>query len=708
MAEVAVGFLWHMHQPYYKDPVSETYLMPWVRLHAIRGYYDMIALLEEYPAIRSTFNLVPSLLTQIMDYTDNGLRDTDFYLSQKNPADLSSDEKKHIVSRFFMCNYQTMIAPFPRYASLFEKRGEIKNSKDLDGIVKKFSHQDILDLQVLNNLTWTGFTARKNKGIRDLIKKGRSYTESDKRYLLDFHIEIMKKIIPLYRKAYEEGRIEITISPFYHPIGPLVMNVGYALRSLNTPLPDEAFSHPEDLNAQIVKAISFHKELFGAAPKGMWPSEGSVCPEMIDLMGEHGIAWAASDEAILFASLKQSRTGAKLYKPYRMLSDKSAVSLFFRDRPLSDHIGFMYAKNQPEQAADNFMHHLDNIRKGSKAYDFTPFISIILDGENPWEYYSDSGEGFLRSLYSQLESTPGIQTSTYNDFLDKNPPGQSIANLYTGSWINHNFAIWIGHEEDRKAWEYLARTRRYVESKGSDAHQLAWEEIYIAEGSDWFWWYGDDFVTVNDEQFDRLFRLHLANCYTLHNDTVPEELSQSIITPHDVAPEKMPVGFIHPVIDGKVSHFYEWVKAGYYVASSGSASMYRHQQYLSHLFFGFDLEHLYIRMDFLNTSEYLTVQMNVLSPEAVRISIPLAGKVMSLTRPGDNSFEAKDHLDSVAFDRVLEFKIPFKLLGAVPRQRIRFSLCLKDKGFEVERHPSNGLLSIVIPEKDFEKVMWHV
>jgi len=708
MKEIALGFLWHMHQPYYKDPVSETYMMPWVRLHAIRGYYDMIALLEEYQGIRSTFNLVPSLLTQIMDYTDNGLRDTDFYLSQKNPADLSADEKKHIVSRFFMCNYQTMIAPFQRYASLYEKRGEIKNPRDLDGIVKKFTNQDILDLQVLNNLTWTGFSARKDKGIKELIKKGRSYTDSDKRYLLDFHLELMKNIIPLYRRAYEQGRIEITVSPFYHPIGPLVMNVGYALRSLDTPLPDEAFSHPEDLNAQIAKAILFHKELFGTAPKGMWPSEGSVCPEMIDLLGEHGITWAASDEAILFGSLKQSRVGAKLYKPYRMVSGRSDVSLFFRDRPLSDHIGFMYAKNQPEQAAGNFMHHLENIRKGSKAYDFTPFVAIILDGENPWEYYSDSGEAFLRSLYSQLESTPGIKTSTYNDFLGKNPPDQSISNLYTGSWINHNFAIWIGHEEDRKAWEYLARTRRYVEAKGADAHPLAWEEIYIAEGSDWYWWYGDDFITVNDEQFDRLFRLHLANCYTLHNDPVPAELSQSIITPHDVAPEKMPVGFIHPVIDGKVTHFYEWVKAGYYSATSGSSSMYRHQQYLSHLYFGFDMDHLYFRMDFLNVSENMTVEMNVLSPEAVNISIPLAGKVMSLNKPGDDSSAAEDHTDSVAFDRVLEFRIPFKVLGTVPRQRIRFWLCLMDKGLEVERHPSNGLLSLVIPEKDFEKVMWHV
>jgi len=708
MKDVSVGFLWHMHQPYYKDPVSGTYLMPWVRLHAMRGYYDMIALLDDYPGIRCTFNLVPSLLSQILDYVDGGLRDLDFYVSEKSPSDLTSDEKKHIVSRFFMCSPQTMITPFPRYAHLFEKRGVVKSPKELDAITKKFTSHDILDLQVLFNLAWTGFTMRKDKGIKDLIKKGRSYTESDKRYLLDFQIEIMKRIIPHYKAAYEAGRIEITTSPFYHPISPLVMNVGYALRSLDTPLPDEAFSHPEDLNAQITKAMSFHENLFGAPPRGMWPSEGSVCPEMMELLANNGIEWTASDEAILFASLKQSRTGARLYKPYRVSSGTADVSMFFRDRPLSDHIGFMYAKNPPDQAADNLMHHLNNIRKGSKSFDFNPFVSMILDGENPWEYYPDSGEQFLRRLYGQLESAEGIKTSLFHDYLQENPAKQSIANLYTGSWINHNFGIWIGHEEERKAWEYLSRTRNYVEAKGDAADPLAWEEIYIAEGSDWFWWYGDDFVSENDEQFDSLFRLHLANCYTLHNDTPPAELSQSIITPHDIIPEKMPVGFIQPQIDGRVTHFYEWLKAGYYSPAGGSTSMYRHQQLLSQLFFGFDAEHLYMRIDFHSITDKVTVQVDILTPEPLRLSIPLSGSPLVLFMSGYNTYEKRAERGSVAFDDILEFKVPFTMLGVAPRQRIRFFLSLIEKELEVERHPSNGLLSLIIPENDYEKVMWYV
>ncbi len=708
MREVSVGFLWHMHQPYYKDPVSGTYLMPWVRLHAVRGYYDMIALLEDYPGIRCTFNLVPSLLAQIMDYTDNGSRDTDFHLSQKSPSDFTLDERKQLLTRFFMCHQQTMIAPFPRFNDLYEKRGAIRNPRQLESVAKKFTHQDILDLQVLFNLTWMGFTARKDKRIRDLISKGRSFSESDKRFLLDFQIDIMKEIIPLYRKAQAEGRIEITASPFYHPIGPLVMNVGHALRSLDTPLPTEVFSHPQDLRVQISKAVSLHEQLFGKPPKGMWPSEGSVCPEMIELLADNGIEWSASDEDILFASLRQSRTGTRLYRPYRATSGTSGVSMFFRDRPLSDHIGFVYAKNPPGQAAENFTNHLRNIHKGSRGYTFNPFVSIILDGENPWEYYPDSGEEFLRALYSNLLSTPGVQTSLFGEYLKDNPAGDTVGNLYSGSWINHNFAIWIGHEEDRKAWEYLARTRNYVESKGSSANPLAWEEIYIAEGSDWFWWYGDEFTSENDEQFDRLFRLHLANCYTLHGDTAPSELSKSIITPHDIIPGKIPSGFVHPIIDGKVSHFYEWLKAGYYAAAGSSTSMYRQQRILSHLYFGFDAEHLYMRMDFFNTSGDLTVQMDIVSPEQLRLQIAPADRIMTLSSVKNNRLELKTELTSVAFEHVLEFGIPFTLLSASAGQRIRFSVSLALKGLEVERHPASGFLSVTVPEEYFEKVMWYV
>lgn len=708
MRDVAVGFLWHMHQPFYKNPVTDTFLLPWVRLHSVRGYYDMIALLDDYPDIACTFNLVPSLLAQIIDYTDKGLRDTDFMLSEKRPADLTLEEKEQVLSRFFMGNFNTMIAPFPRYLNLLEKRGRSIRADDLASAVKQFTDQDILDLQILFNLSWVGFMARKDKDIRDLIRKGRFYSESDKMFLLAYHIEIMKRIIPHYRKAHEQGRIEITVSPFYHPIGPLVMNVGYALRSMDTPLPGEPFSHPEDLDMQVRKAIRFHKSLFGTEPRGVWPSEGSVCPEMVEVMAGNGIKWFASDEDILFASLHRSRTGAKLYKPYLVEHGPFDVAMFFRDRQLSDSIGFVYAQNPPDQAAGNLMYHLKSISKGAKAYDYNPFVSVILDGENPWEYYPDGGEGFLRALYGALSSSPEVGTSRYSDFLDANPPAERLSNLYTGSWINHNFAIWIGHEEDRKAWELLARTRRYVHSKGETADPLAWEEVLIAEGSDWFWWYGEDFSSGDNESFDNLFRTHLANCYRLHGDTPPLELSKSIITHHEVAPVHVPAGFIHPVIDGKVSHYYEWLKAGCFVPPGTSTSMYRQHPVVSKIYYGFDREHLFLRVDFTGVPGNSAVSAHIVSPNEYVLRVPFPGHAMSLQAVAGGEGRAAARLTGCAFRNILEIEVPFSSLGAAPSHRMRFFVTLQEDDLEIERHPSTGVLSFCVPDDKFERILWHV
>ncbi|MDT8271944.1 MAG: glycoside hydrolase family 57 protein [Desulfomonilia bacterium] len=707
MKDVFVGFLWHMHQPYYKDPVSGALLMPWVRLHAIRGYYDMIALLAVYPDIRCTINLVPSLLAQLLDYTEEGLRDSDFLLSQKKASDLTADEKKQVISRFFMCNHHTMIAPFPRYQGLLEKRGRARTHDQLDAAVKEFTSQDILDLQVLFNLTWIGFMGRKDKGIADLIKKGRSFTEADKAYVLEFHIKIMEQLVPLYRQRSDEGQIEISTSPFYHPISPLLMNVGFALRSLDTPLPREAFSHPEDLDAQVRKAREFHDRVFGRPPTGMWPSEGSVCPEMVEILEKNKIRWMASDESILFLSLKQARTGSLLYQPYRVVSGDAEVAMYFRDRPLSDHISFVYAKNPPENAVKDFLYHLDNIRKASKAYDFEPFVPIILDGENPWEHYPDGGEGFLRGVFERLTTTPGLHTSHFGDFLETHPPRATIGNLYTGSWINHNFAIWIGHEEDRKAWEYLARTRAYVESKGEDAHPLAWEEIYIAQGSDWFWWYGEDFTTENDEDFDRLFRLHLRNCYELHHDTPPQELSESIITLHDITPMSIPTGFVAPILDGAVSHFYEWRKAGHYRGARNSASMYQHDQVLADLYFGFDAKHLHMRMDFTSPPGKLTIMLHIMAPKAMLLTIPVPGENLAIASVEGEDLVHTDEISTMKVGAILEFSVPFAALLAEAGQRMRFFVSITKGGLEVERHPGAGLLSFTVPDSGTERILWY-
>jgi alpha-amylase/alpha-mannosidase (GH57 family) len=708
MREVSVGFLWHMHQPYYKDPVAGTYLLPWVRLHSVRGYYDMIALLEEFPEVACAFNLVPSLLTQIEDYTTRGLRDTDFILSEKRPSDLTLEERVQILARFFTGNVQTLISPFSRYQRLLEKRGLPAGARGYDEAAKRFTDQEILDLQVLFNLTWIGFMGRKDKNLIDLVAKGRSFSESDKAYVLARHLDLMREIIPLYRKAHQEGRVELTTSPFYHPIGPLLMNVGYALRSLDTPLPDEPFSHPEDLEVQVSRAVEYHESVFGVRPGGLWPPEGSVCPEMLEILAARGIRWIASDEDILFASLRQARTGMALHRPYLVEHAGSELAMFFRDRPLSDSIGFVYSRNPPEQGAQNFMQHLRNIARGARAYDFEPFVSVILDGENPWEYYPDGGERFLRTLYGELSATPGIRTARFGDALERTPPSRSFTGLYTGSWINHNFAVWIGHEEDRKAWEMLARTRGYLESKGGHASDLAWEELYIAEGSDWFWWYGEDFSSANDEDFDNLFRLHLSNCYLLHHDQPPQELSRSIIGHHEVVPLRPPSGFVAPIIDGRVSHYYEWLKAGCHVPPVTSTSMYRRAPLVTRVFYGFDRESLFVRVDFTAVPADAAVCVHVVSPRERTIHVSRKKSTASVHAASGLVREQIAELPDMAWESILELKVPFSLLDTDPSQRVRFFVAVLQEELEIERHPSAGVLSFTVPDEKFERILWHV
>jgi alpha-amylase/alpha-mannosidase (GH57 family) len=678
--------------------------MPWVRLHAVRGYYDMIAVLEEFPKIRCTFNLVPSLISQLIDYTDNNQTDIDFILSGKHPSELVIEEKKQIIERFFSCNQATMIAPFDKYEELLKR----KSGKKSEEAAREFNEQDMMDLQVLFNLTWIGFTGRKDQGISDLIKKGRHYTESDKRYVLNYHMKLMKKIIDLYRQAKSREQIEITVSPFYHPISPLVMNVSYALRCMETRLPEEGFSHPKDIDSQIKKAIDLFRDTFGEPPKGLWPSEGSVCPEMVEMLADNGIKWAASDEDILFLSLREQKTGMKLFRPYTVADGNKTISMFFRDRALSDMIGFIYSKNDPETAAADFVSHLEDIKKGSRIYGFNPFVSIILDGENPWEYYPDGGEQFLRNLYSDLSESQNIKTDTFNSFLQGNPPGAKIHNLYTGSWINHNFSIWIGHEEDRKAWDYLAKTRRYVESKGNDAHELAWEEIYIADGSDWYWWFGDEFTILNKGDFDRLFRLHLRNCYELHGDAPPPYLFQSIITPYDISPQKEPSGFIRPVIDGQVTHFYEWKKAGVYLARPESSSMYRHMGFIHKIFYGFDEQNLYFRLEVGTLPGNSRIKLYLTLPEEMEVVLPLKEARVIIKKGKDDSPGKVADDSEIVFDESIEIRIGFNVLGLMPHQKIRFYFVLDETGIEMERHPATGLLALEVPDRGFERKMWYV
>ncbi|MBI3014233.1 MAG: hypothetical protein HYY65_04000 [Candidatus Tectomicrobia bacterium] len=435
MSPLAVAFVWHMHQPYYTDPVSRTALLPWARLHSTRSYYDMASLLEEFADVRVTFNLVPSLLRQIEQYSRQEIHDPFRDVAEIPASDLEIRHKIFLLRFFFYANRETMVDPYPRYRELLSQRGRHHQEKEVESRIREFSVQDYRDLQVWFNLTWMGFQARKKiPELNDLFEKGARFSEEDKRLVLEAQDRIVAEVIPLYRKLADQGRIELTTSPFYHPILPLLIDTGSARRALlNLPLP-APFRYPQDAEAQIRRAVQFHQDLFGKPPRGLWPSEGSVCPELIPILTEAGLQWTATDEEILIHSLGAGRYRSEsLYQPYRVSHQGREISIIFRDKTLSNLISFSYSRRPSRDAAADLRNHLQGIESRLGSAEHPPLCAIILDGENPWEYYPGGGEEFLRLVYSSL--TGNLRTTTVSAYLEQYPAQETLPTLFTGSWI---------------------------------------------------------------------------------------------------------------------------------------------------------------------------------------------------------------------------------------------------------------------------------
>ncbi len=512
-----LAFIFHMHQPYYKDLLTQEAALPWVRLHGVKDYLDMVKILEKYPLIRQTFNIVPSLFEQIEDYTNRNIKDKFFELSYKEASSLTGEEKSFILENFFSINKDTVIATFPRYFELYFKR---ENQKD-------FNTQDYLDLQAWFNLAWIDPYFRNSiPELKKVVAKARFFTEEEKHTVLDKQVEILEDIIPTYRNFMALGQIEVSVTPYYHPIMPLLFNTNIAREAnKNSSLPKIGFSFPEDAKAQIYEAVKFYQERFGVAPCGMWPSEEAVSEHILPFIINSGINWIVTDEAILFKSLRlKKREGRVLYQPYLLERKDGNLNIVFRDRNLSDLIGFIYHRWKAEVAVTDFMKHLENIALEFPKED--TLVTIAMDGENAWEYFANDGHDFLELLYQRLSEATFVKTTTVSEYIKNHPARNKIRRLAAGSWIYGEFSKWINNPFKNKAWEYLSIARKLLEemrSKKQGIPDLAWKQIHIAEGSDWFWWYGD-----NQMDFDRLFRRHLANFYTILGKDIPEYLKKPL------------------------------------------------------------------------------------------------------------------------------------------------------------------------------------
>lgn len=747
-----VALIWHNHQPFYKNPATGKYMLPWVRMHAVKDYYDMVSILKEYPGVHCTFNLVPSLIFQL-DECAAGAKDVWQAVSEKPASELTRDEREFILRRFFDANWDKIIKRHPRYWQLLQKRGETVTDASISRALQIFTDRDYRDLQVWFNLAWLDPDFKEGDPLmKALIDKGQGFTEEDKRRVLAKHVQIMRQVIPLYRSMQDSGQIEVTTTPFYHPIMPLLYNVELArVASPKLNLPSRAFAHAGDVEAQLGMAVRFYENHFGCKPRGLWPSEQAVGQDIVGLVSDAGFQWMVSSEGVLARSLGVSlRDGSGnvvrpdlLYKPYIVEEEGRSVVVLFRDIALSDKIGFSYSGMNGAAAALDFMNYLRKVKRDLAGTPGPHVVTVALDGENCWEYYDNDGKEFLHSLYKMLSADPGFKAVTVEEYLKAHPAKDRIPVLHTGSWISDNLETWVGETEENKAWDYLARARDVLaeytsENAGNEAAQeavaLAWDELYAAEGSDWFWWYGDDQDSGNDAAFDELFRTHLQNVYSAIGQAIPAYLYMPIVPKEAAKPDVQMSGFAKVTPDGKIDPG-EWAPAAmYFKTEAAPMTGGGGEMILRALWVGVDAESLYLRFDmrgglkdFLGTDATLAAYLsNPRRAEAnsvprssgqgsaatalgfapgaeVLVSFkdlggPGPAKARLAFAGGDETWVDVKELPGAAADRTIELKVPFADVGLQPGDAVSLAVVASKNGRNVDMLPVEGPAEVRVPE----------
>ncbi|MCX5643016.1 MAG: glycoside hydrolase family 57 protein [Candidatus Omnitrophica bacterium] len=675
-----VVFVWHFHQPCYLDYATGIYRMPWVRLHAIKDYYGFALTLSRFPEIKATFNLTPVLVAQILDILKRRASDKFLDLSYRSADTLDSEEQLFLLRDFFSLNWETMVPLFPRYQQLLVKRGRTASGAELEERVRDFSVSEWRDLQVLFNLAWFHPTLRQEEGLlKDLVRKGRNYTEEEKTALLDFQYEIMARIIPLWKRMSGEGQIEISTSPYYHPILPLLLSGPQPL--------------PEDAALQVRMAREFCRDIFGSEPAGCWPSEGAVSNETLNLLTREGFLWTATDEGILRRSWDGGELPADgIYQPYAYQGDAGQIKVIFRDQHISDKIGFAYQFQEAKAAAENLCADLSRVKR--LLGDGPGAVHIILDGENAWESYPVNGVPFLTTLYATLSARKEFKTYTASQSLSETRT-LPLNRIHTGSWINQDLHIWSGYPAADFAWQAVARARqaRRIEEFGEPARS----SVLAAEGSDWFWWLSPEHCSGRDQEFDDLFRLFLINFYRFQGEKEPEDL-QNFTKELQAEKVRLPKNPIQPEIDGRVTSYYEWLGAGHLTEGALSGAMHQQQRVVvTDFYFGWDRNNLYLRCD--------------LDPVCVEedgflfcLNFGLAGQWSF--RAGNGKIISQSFLFPVAQETIIEVAFPWQELKLVSGSGLEFFFEVRRDNHILQRFPHQKSLNLTVPGDDYEENFW--
>lgn len=748
--KLSIAFYWHMHQPVYQLNPYGDYLMPWVRLHGVKDYLDMLLILNDFTKLKLNFNLVPVLLDALVDYGEKDCHDIHSRLTVTSISELTNDDKEFILNNFFDANYSSMIFPHEYYNELYQKRFAEDRAN-----INDFSDQEYSDIMAWFNLVWIDpIYKEKFPVFKNLLDKGANYTFEDRLEIIELHRKIIRMIIPAYKKFLEKGKIEITTSPYYHPILPILLDMKSSQKNLLTQ--DSSLfdlNMAEDAKLQTENALDKIEQIFGMRPKGIWPSEQCVSPQTLELFNELGIQWTVSDEGILTNSidfefirdfkgyLEDPYFLTKSYKYKTKHSGKgSGIKMIFRDSVIPNLISFEYANHDPIVAANDLYDRIKVIQnKLQTSPDESHLLTIAMDGENCWENYIEDGTTFLKTIYSMIEEDETLETVLISDYLAKEKHYKELKKIHSGSWINRNFQLWVGETVKNLAWNYLKQAKEdlnnFIEKNSNNPNiKFARRELMITQGSDWFWWYGEPNDSGQDHIFDYLFREHLKNVYRYLGIKPPSYLDSPLISIF-TKPSRYPKNTISPKIDGmEESDDEDWLNAGCINLPDGP--VLHDNKLFDKIYYGADENNFYLRLYLSNSFQenYSTnpilhqmyIYMRNCDRKQVQSPVRLINKTenispimrekfhnelrismmdnklypMRLTKaiPGD-LWAMQDTKDvKMAYQKVIDVSIPFESLDISSGEKLEFFFANSNFGIKDSFSPQDIILSVQRPK----------
>ncbi len=747
--KLSIAFYWHMHQPVYQLTPQGDYIMPWVRLHAVKDYLDMMMWVEKFDNLKLNFNYVPVLLDSLIDY-ENGAHDIHSRITVTPVEQLSHEDKIFIINNFFDANYQTMILQNEQYHNLYKKYQQNIESTDI------FTEQEYSDLMALFNLAWIDPSFKNSdERLKRLVQKGKDYTLEDRIEIIEIQREIIRQIIPKLKKLVAENKIEVSTSPYYHPIVPILIDYK-AIRNDNSDTDELSELHTEeDAKIQTKMALDRIEKLIGKRPKGIWASEQCVSPNTLEMLSDLGVEWSISDEGNLARSIDFEfvhdfkgylEDPYHLLKTYSYKTRNSDIKMIFRESTIYNLVSFEYANHNPVATANDLYDRIKVMQgKILSSPDQDHLLTIAMDGENCWENYIDDGNTFLQTLYELISKDDSLETVLISDYIEQTKEHKKLNKVATGASFNRGYKLWIDEPVKDIAWKYLKRARQdFISfSKREPNHPNlidAQRELFICEGSDWFWWYGEPNSSGRDNIFDFLYRTHLKNIYKTLDLDYPKYLDEPLTGVSPARPSNYPKALISPEVNGKsTTDDDSWLNAGCIDIPDGP--VLRESKLFDKICFGNDSENFYLRF-YLNkyikenqTTIPRTYQMYIYLRKAGRtqalapirlvnkssnippialekfhneIQISIRDNELRFLRlvkaiPGDMWVLENYKSMEVVYDEVLDLKIPFETLEIENGENLEFLFINANYGMTDFYIPNEMVLSVLRPEVSVKK-----